>query len=91
MEEEAKLLPPPGMYAVRIANENNVSIKGIARIDFYKNKRNRQLILFPSENIDKLLRTDVYVKFYKEMHFATNENDFPHLEPLMEKAMQWIY
>lgn len=92
VEEDCKLLPPFGTYAVKVS-VNQQQIKAIAFIEKYENNVRREVKILTT---NKLILTNekAIVLFYKELQLFTDHNQKPNFIELYEnlsKIEEWIY
>jgi riboflavin kinase/FMN adenylyltransferase len=83
IEEECKLIPPDGVYAIRIES-NGTSCKGIlniknSRYDSTRNVGNIAIEVFPFENEPFLTENDAVIYFAKNIR---QEIEFQHIDEL---------
>jgi riboflavin kinase/FMN adenylyltransferase len=90
IEEENKLLPPSGIYAVRITDGKAFSQKAIAVIKNFKETEKKYVEVYTNNEINYLLGKEIFINFFKEMKFCTN-NEFPPLKPYYNKVLDWVY
>lgn len=84
-EESEKLLPPEGIYAVRI-KQTDQNIKAIA-IRNYLTIGERALLLIPVEDSTPGVEVETRLLFYKQLASASGENP-AGLRTLLTKALQ---
>ncbi len=92
VEEECKLLPPPGTYAVKV-NDNWHEVKAIAIIDFYEHTKNRKIKVISTKSIETSSK-ELKVLFYKDIDFYKNSSEIPDTLSLYEtlsNVEQWLY
>jgi len=92
VEEDCKLLPPYGIYAVKISLRHQ-QVKALAIIEKFENNQNRTLKLLTDKEL-QWLNEKAVVLFYKELSIWSENTPKPDLLELYEnlnKIEEWIF
>jgi riboflavin kinase/FMN adenylyltransferase len=94
IEEECKLVPPDGVYAIRIEIGQN-SFKGIlniknSRYDHNRCKENISIELFPFDTLEPLDGKDATVYFAKYIRQELEFSDMDELKKQLEKDKEMV-
>ncbi|NSW44517.1 MAG: FAD synthetase family protein [Bacteroidales bacterium] len=92
VEEDCKLLPPCGIYAVKVSLRHQQE-KALAIIEKFENNQNRTLKLLTGKEL-QWLNEKAVVLFYKELSIwseNTPQPDLLELYEILNKIEEWIY
>jgi len=92
IEEDCKLLPPCGMYAVKVSLRHQ-QVKALAIIEKFENNQNRTLKLLIGKEL-QWLNEKAVVLFYKELSIwreNTHQYDLLELYESLSKIEEWVY